>query len=276
MTRRTVLKAAALGAAWGAGTLVGAGAAHATPRHVRRTRHQVSWPRRGPARVVHVTDLHLGWGTPDELIDQAATLCRQAEPDLVVLTGDYVNRTCAHVPALRDFVSRLPRPCVATLGNHDHWAGVDAVVEALEAEGVEVLSNRSVVRHLQGEAVEVVGLDDGVTGRDDVAAAFSQVSDPEQALVLTHDPASADAVARAGGRIILAGHTHGGQIRVPGLTRGLLRIAGQRYVAGWYRVGASRLYVNAGVGSAVVRLRVGRRAEPEVAVVELLPAGRAS
>ena len=91
-------------------------------------------------------------------------------------------------------------------------------------------------------------------------------------LALTHLPDTGDDIAARGGRLILAGHTHGGQIRVPIITRAALRISGSRYVAGWYRTRGGRLYVSAGVGSSVVRWRVGRQAQPEVTLLDLIPA----
>jgi predicted MPP superfamily phosphohydrolase len=135
---------------------------------------------------------------------------------------------------------------------------------------VEVLRNeRTIVAMRGGRLLQVVGVDDGVTGHHDVARAFDGVADPRRALALTHDPRTANAIAQRGAGLILAGHTHGGQLHVPVVTKAVLQLAGMVYIAGWYRLGRARLYVNAGVGSSVVRLRAGRRGKPELALFEL-------
>lgn len=266
MTRRSFLKLSAITAA---ASLGGAGLAHSAPRSVRLTRHRVPW--RGPAhlRVAHLTDLHLGWGTPDHLLEQSIQLCRSARPDLVALTGDYLNRTVEYLPQLERVLARLPRPCVATLGNHDHWSGADEIERAMERQGVTVLRNAHAVLQLGSRQLPVVGVDDGFSGHDDVEGAFSGLSCPEAALVLTHFPSTAEQISTCGGRVVLAGHTHGGQVEIPVLTRAISRLAGSRYLAGWYSLGCTRLYVNAGIGSAAVRFRMGRNARPEVAIIEL-------
>jgi predicted MPP superfamily phosphohydrolase len=254
-----------------AGAGVG-GIAGAARRRLRLTRHRVTpgRPRGRTARVVHLTDLHVGRATPLPLLRQAVRRARGLRPDLVVLTGDYLNHSLVFLPLLRRLLAGLPRPCVATLGNHDHWSGADPITRALEQQGISVLRNESTaVRCRSGRVLEVVGVDDGRTRHDEVARSMRGVRRPERALVLTHYPRTADTIERYGGRLVLAGHTHGGQIHVPLVTRALSRLGGHRYIAGWYRVGAARLYVNAGIGASVIGLRVGRRAAPELALIEV-------
>ena len=239
------------------------------PEDVRVTTHKISWPHPGKARVVHLTDLHVGKGTSNVLLERAIEETIAAKPDLVVLTGDYLNRTQKYLPDFIRIVKRLPRPCVAVFGNHDHWSGTADVRKALENEGVKVLQNEHLVLKLSGMQLVVVGVDDGATKHDDARAAFAGVEDPKGALVLTHHPKTADKIAKFGGRLILAGHLHGGQIDIPKVTDAIAKLSGKPYLAGFYSVGGSLLYVNAGLGSAVVRARAGPRATPEVAVFDL-------
>ena len=267
MTRRKFLKFSALAAASAAGA---AGAAEAAPQRVRRTRYQVSWPGVRGLRIVQLSDLHVGWGTPSHLLQQALELTRRARPHLVVLTGDYLNHSLTRLPALERFVAALPRPCVATLGNHDYWSDAGAITRSLGRHNVPVLRNRHVVLRLAGRRLPVVGVDDGYTRHHDVERAFFGVKHPSRALVLTHHGETADAIVKHGGRLILAGHTHGGQLNLPILTVAVTRMVGMRYVAGWYPVEQGRLYVNAGIGSMVIRRRIGRRAIPEVALMDLI------
>jgi predicted MPP superfamily phosphohydrolase len=248
------------------------------PRGLRVTRHQVPWNIRRPIRVVQLTDLHVSPSTLGGPLVFALEWVRRSTPELVVLTGDYLNYSLKYVDALAEFVRALPKPCVAILGNHDHWSGAEAVQAALKQGGAEVLVNESTtVVHADFE-LTVIGLDDGHTGRDDAPRAFAGVRRPEDALVLTHHPGTADEIAELGGRLILAGHTHAGQVHVPGITRALGKAMGYRYIAGWYPVGAvgqGWLYVNAGIGSSIMPFRIGHPATPEVAVFDLVPRAEA-
>jgi predicted MPP superfamily phosphohydrolase len=267
MARRRFLRVVAVTGA--AATVGGAGALQAAPRRLRVSRHRMRLGDGQPLRVVQLTDLHLGRATPAALLRQALGAAHRARPDLVVMTGDYLNRTLRYLPDLDRLAARLPRPCVATLGNHDHWSGAEAIARVLGRRGITVLRNSHAVLRLRGRELTVVGVDDGTTGHADVARALAGVARPETALVLTHNPRTAEEIVLRGARLVLAGHTHGGQIAIPRLTRALARAGGMRYLSGWYPVGPGRLYVSPGVGSAVFRLRLGRRAAPEAAVFEL-------
>jgi predicted MPP superfamily phosphohydrolase len=265
------------GAAAGA-LAAGAGVgAEAGGRRVRTTLHQVTWPVRRPVRIVHLTDLHLGWGAKLSLVRRVVDYCRSIRPHLTVLTGDYINHL-HHLEELRRVVARLPRPCLVTLGNHDHKAGAARIRAVFAAAKIPVLSNEARLLTLgRGRTLWVVGIDDSVTRHHDVGKAMAKVPATARALVLTHAPSLADQVARhgSGRHLVLAGHTHAGQIYIPLLTPAIARLKGVRYLAGWYTVGKTRLYVNAGIGDASIRKRVGRRGRPEIAVIDLRP-GRGS
>jgi len=155
------------------------------------------------------------------------------------------------------------------LGNHDHWSGAERVQAAIAKQGIPVLRNENTRLQIGDVQVPIVGIDDGFTKHDDAKKAFAGLSCPETALVLSHFPDSADQIASCGGRIVLSGHTHGGQVEIPMITRAIARLAGNKYVAGWYTLGCTRLYVNAGVGSSAIRLRAGVQARPEVAIIDL-------
>ena len=241
---------------------------------VRISRHALPFdhaPLLAPGRklrIAQLTDIHVGWGTSAETLHTAQAQARLVRPDLLVLTGDYLNHSLAEMDTLRAWVRGLPRPCIATLGNHDHWSGAPAIRRMLEQEGIPVLSNASTVLEVAGQPLRIVGVEDGFTHRDDVDAAFRDVVHPEQALVLSHDPKTADTIARTGARVILSGHTHGGQFDIPGLTAAIATAAGIRYLKGWYMIGDTRLYVNCGVGSSVGAGRNGAAAS-ELAIFEV-------
>src|SRR5260370_397015 len=107
----------------------------------------------------------------------------------------------------------------------------------------------------------VVGIDDASTGHSDHRRAFRGARRRGSRLVLTHVPNVADRAAEYGPSLIFAGHTHGGHVRIPGLTARIARRFGNNYLAGFYRVGDSLLYVNCGIGSSSVPIRAGAPSE---------------
>jgi uncharacterized protein len=220
---------------------------------------------RRPLRIAHATDIHVGWTTPSRVLERAARTIHDARPDVVVLTGDYVNVSQVHLARVRRFVEMLPRPVVATLGNHDHWAGAAAIARALTAAGAKVLRNEAMT---VGD-LTIVGVDDARSGNDDVDRAFHGVDRPEDALVLQHAPTGTHSIAKRRGRMVLSGHTHGGQIVVGKVTSRIARAVGEPYLSGWFDIGPTKLYVNAGLGHAP--LRRGKTAHAEVAIFDLVP-----
>jgi uncharacterized protein len=263
-----VLGTGAALAAWGAPSLRHS----APPLHgLRVTTHEVSWPTARRVRVVQLSDLHVGRNTDPALLLAAVARVRALRPDLVVMTGDYVNRSLEKVGELRRLVAGLPKPCLAVLGNHDHWSGAQGVTAALRRGGVQVLLNQSTKLSGPGWQLTVVGVDDGYTNHQAIRTSFAGLSDARDSLVITHYPNTADAIARHGGRLILAGHTHGGTVAVPILTAAVARARGLKYLAGWYTVGKAKLYVNVGLGAANPTARLGESTRPEISVFDLVP-----
>src|SRR5688572_12559472 len=150
--------------------------------NIRITRHAIPWTTRRAFRVVHLTDVHVGWTTPASLLDESARIARSLKPDLVVLTGDYVNRSLSQIGVLEQWIERLPRPCVATLGNHDHWSGADGIARMFDASGVRLLTNERIVH----EGIQIVGIDDARTKHHDLEKAFHRVDGSSKVLALQH------------------------------------------------------------------------------------------
>lgn len=219
-----------------------------------------------------MTDFHVGLATPDTVLEEAVAAVRSAAPDLVVLTGDFVNHGLSRLDQVKALVARLPRPCIATLGNHDHWAGAAEVARALRGLDVEVLENASTMVGAGRTRLCVAGVDDGYTSHHDVRRALAGVREPGRTLVLSHYPELAGELAARGARLILAGHTHGAQLQVPIATRVATGVARMHFISGWYRVGGAHLYVSPGLGSSLLPFRAGRGTAPEIAVVDLVPA----
>ncbi len=223
-------------------------------------------PRLAGVRLAHLSDLHVSALSRPRLLWRAVDQVAREGADLALLTGDYVCASLRALPRLTDALRSLSIPAVATLGNHDHWAGAAEVARALLDAGIRVLCNQHVTVAIRGAPLHVIGVDDGTTRHADPERAFHGVPERGLRVALTHDPRQADRVAPRGAHLILAGHTHGGQIDVPGLTKRLMRRRGFHYLGGEYRVGQSLLYVSRGLGASIpLRLR----APSEVAVLTL-------
>lgn len=206
----------------------------------------------------------------------AVDLANAQEPDLVVLTGDFVCHSQLYLDALTETVSRLQAPVVCTLGNHDYWSGADEVRWALRRAGAEVLDNRNTTITIRHQRLQVVGLDDAYTGHAKWQPAVKGLRKDLPTIGLSHIAEEADRLWHHGVPLVFSGHTHAGQFtlaRFHELSVG--RLVGHRYVHGLYgsRNGTPHakgaVYVGAGVGAAVMPLRIGKRARREVTVFEL-------
>jgi len=226
-------------------------------------------------RVAHLTDLHVGRVTPMAVQQKAVELTNAESPDLVVLTGDFVCHSQDYLDELTDVVSRFDAPVIAVMGNHDYWAGADEVRWALRRAGVEVLDNRHTVVQLKHERLQVVGVDDAYTGHADVREATKGLRKDLPTIGLSHIAEEADALWQAGVPLVLSGHTHAGQVTLARLHEiAVGKIAGHRYVHGLYgcrnaELADGAVYVGAGVGAAVVPLRIGERSRREVTLFDL-------
>jgi predicted MPP superfamily phosphohydrolase len=226
-------------------------------------------------RVVHLTDLHVGRITPMRVQWAAVELANRQRPDLVAITGDFVAHTQLYLDELGAVVSRFEAPVVCVLGNHDHWAGAREVRWALGRAGAEVLDNYHTVVTLRGQRLALVGVDDAYTGHASWQRAVRGLRADLPSLGLSHIAEEADALWRAGVSLVLAGHTHAGMVSVARLHElAIGRFAGYRYVHGLYgtrrrRPGTGAVYVAAGVGAAVLPVRMGERSRREIAVFEL-------
>ena len=219
--------------------------------------------------IGHLTDIHIGPRTPDQRVLAAVDALNAARPDIVFLTGDYITRKGDPLERIPDLLGRLQVPAVAVLGNHDHWTDAATITRDLERIGIAVLRNRHTVVQVRGRALAVVGVDDAVSGHDDVADAFKGVARHAPRLVLAHSPPTLDALPPDAGLACFSGHTHGGQIYVAGVTDAFFSRAGQHYLRGHYRHQGNQLYVSRGLGFGKGSTLPRMNADPEVALITL-------
>jgi len=223
----------------------------------------------GARRIAHLTDLHFGSVTPIALQKAAVALTNGLQPDLTVLTGDFVARGRRYLDRMSEVLVGLQGDKIAVLGNHDHWVDARGVQAALERAGVEVLSNGWTTRGSGEDTLVIVGLDDFGTQMHDVERATRRLGD-RPTIALSHNPEAAPLLWERGAGLVLSGHTHGGQVYVRDWTRTLYEnVLKIHYIDGWYANGHNLLYVNPGVGASVVPWRVGRPAMRTVAILEV-------
>jgi predicted MPP superfamily phosphohydrolase len=251
------------------------------PRMLVVRRVEVASPRwRGPPLAIAViSDTHVG--SPHVDARRMASIVERTNalhPDLVVLLGDYAG---SHEPAAERQAAerteilagvaafaRLQAPfgVAAVLGNHDTWYGLGPIVRTLEAAGVTVLRNQHVVKDRPGGSFVIAGIADDITGNPDFPGALAGAPAIDT-IVLSHSPDPFPNMPAAPA-LMLAGHTHCGQVSVPFLGRPItLTRSGQRYACGRSDEGGRVLYTTAGVGTSLLPVRFGN--PPEIVLLTL-------
>ncbi len=219
-------------------------------------------------RLVHLSDLHRGSPGSEAIIAEAVSRANALEPDITVITGDFVDHSPSDVlPVVRLAAGLRARlGVIAILGNHDYYADATLLASALDAAGITVLINRSIEA---APGLWIAGVDDLLEGRPDLEATLDAIPGGAATVLLAHHPNVLDEAAPLRDVLMLSGHTHGGQFRVGFPTPAMIcRLYLQtRYVHGWYSRGGSKCYVSRGIGTAGGRL-LGRRirCRPEVAL----------
>lgn len=279
MTRRNFLKASAQVAA--TFTIAGTGLYHygteIEPDHVVVERIPIPIKNLNPSlegfRIVQLTDIHVDAYTRIEVIQKTVTMVNDLKPDLIVLTGDYVTRTAEAIFELEPYATALNAKygVFASLGNHEVWTNPAVIRAAFEKAGLPVLVNAGVTLGVGKGLLYLGGLDSCWDGKPDLEKALEGLPPETPAVLLVHEPDFADTVA-ADGRVNLqlSGHTHGGQVRLPGLGAIILPPMGKKYDQGLYQVEGMWLYTNRGIGLGPVSYRVN--CPPEITEFTLVSA----
>lgn len=227
-------------------------------------------------KIIQLSDVHHSSFVSESEITAAAQRVNALQPDLIVLTGDYVSHSVDFIPGCARALGKLNarHGVYAVLGNHDHWTDGQLMKTSLEAHGIRVLCNEHERIEKDGAHIRLAGVDDMMVKLDDMKAALTGTSRDETRILLAHNPALIREAARAGVDLMLSGHTHGGQINwkllVPKketrMSRWLHRPS-RKFMRGLAVLGNTQLYVNRGFGTVVVPLRYG--CTPEITLIEL-------
>ncbi len=232
-------------------------------------------------RIVQVSDIHLDEYTEHVFLRLVVHRINQFAPDLVLLTGDFASRdplplTFGRIAIERcaEILADLTCPLrFGILGNHDTVIGSDFVVDALAGSRIPVLVNQHVAIERNGQRIWLGGVDDPGTSNPILDLAVPRNPDGP-VILMSHPPDFADEVVRhPRGSLVdvmLSGHSHGGQIRLPFLGPLVLPPMGVKYVAGLFRFNAMQLYVNRGIGTVGVPFRLN--CPPELTHFILQPA----
>lgn len=237
-------------------------------------------------RIAQLSDIHMDEYTEPSFLRRVVNQIDRLRPDAVMLTGDFVsewpNSRAYAVGAAWQCANILNelecRQLYAVLGNHDVTVGTEEVTAALTANGITVLNNSFLPINRFGDRtgsrIWLAGVDDPVNGHPDPERAIPKSirnSAGEPVLLMCHAPDYADDLLESpAGKavdLMLSGHTHGGQIRLPLVGPLSLPSLGRKYIEGWFRLGAMQLYVNRGIGTVGVPFRLD--CPPEITLITL-------
>ncbi|WP_305044626.1 metallophosphoesterase [Geoalkalibacter sp.] len=269
LSRRTFLAVTGLGAG-GLGAGLGRGFWH-EPQAVRVEHLRLPLAKMtGGARVrfVQLSDLHIQ--SFESYHRKVADLVNNLAADLILITGDFLDRE-RNLAAVRQFVEllRAPRGIFAVQGNWEYWARIEGenLRQAFARWGVTLLINERVDLSLGATPLSLLGLD--YPSAADALKKLQAQADPARVnLLLSHVPAFAHDLLDGRIDLLLCGHTHGGQVRLPLITPFYLPRFSEPFVAGLYRVGPDTpLYVNRGIGTSLLPVRF--LCPPEITLFEL-------
>lgn len=233
------------------------------------------------AEIGVISDLQVGmwWGNVG-MAERAVDELVERDPDAVLILGDFVYGqadTADDVDRAVDVVRPLADadiPTFAVFGNHDHATGaVPLLRDRLEEIGVQVLEDEAVTLRRDGEPLHIAGIAPPVSGEVHPEAAVDGIPDDEARVVMMHNPATFDELPAGSAPLAVAGHTHGGQFRVPFLPEwsflGLLK-DDPVHVDGWidgYGAEGNHLFVNRGIGMSIIPARFN--CSPAITIFQL-------
>ncbi len=283
MTRRKLLLGGAGGLATGAVAVYPMSIA---TRHFEVTRRTFAVrdlpPELAGLRLVQLSDIHHGPWIPIEHVRTIVETANALNPDLIVLTGDYVHRSAAYITPVMNELGKLRANIgiVGVLGNHDWWEDGPLMQREFARVGISLIDNgrrfvtpqRQLVEHAT-EGLCLAGVGDLYTDTQRYDAALGDVPREMPRLLLSHNPDVAEdpALAVHGYRVdlMLSGHTHGGQIYIPGIGSPIVPSQfGQKYARGLVQGPVCPAFISRGLGHTVLPVRIGVR--PEMAVIELV------
>lgn len=233
----------------------------------------------GPIKILHLSDFHASQVVSLDFIERAVRRGLTLQPDLILLTGDFITGRYERFADYGKVLQLLPKncPCFATLGNHDGgpwakrndgFADTTAVRELLARGGIMLLHNRPEEIQLGGASLRLIGLGDLWAGDFAPGSAFAAVPPerPLPTLVLSHNPDTKDLLREHHWDVMFCGHTHGGQLRIPLIGTPFAPVRDKRFVKGLHNWEGRWIHITKGIGN-LLGLRLNCR--PEISLVTL-------
>ena len=247
------------------GCVLGFDAVAIEPYRIEVTHSTIHGAVATPLKIAHLTDVHTrGIGRREQRI---FAILEEEKPDVIVVTGDTLASHGGSYSKCRAFYQRLHAPLGvwAVLGNWENWRPLKHQQAFYESSGVHLLLNAG--KPLRPD-VWIAGVDDPYSAVAKPDAALAGAPPESYKILLFHSPAYFDQVADRV-NLCLAGHTHGGQVRIPFIPPLWLPSGCGRYLEGWYEKGSSRMYVSRGLGMSVLPVRFLCR--PELVFITVEP-----
>ncbi len=222
--------------------------------------------------ICQITDTHHGPYVGLDYIKEVVTQANRLNPDLVVLTGDYVSENKSFLEPVMRVLSGLKarHGIMSVLGNHDYWVGEGHSIRALKAQEIPLLKNTHSFIEINGARLCIAGVGDLTEDRPDVARALYGVDTDVPRVVLCHNPDYTEELPdNVRVDLMLSGHTHGGQVRMPFTGRAPVVPSeyGQKYAGGLVRRGETQIYVSRGIGVSIMPIRFN--CPPEISFLRL-------
>ncbi|WP_194852488.1 metallophosphoesterase [Nonlabens antarcticus] len=225
----------------------------------------ISKSEKNKIKIIQISDLHF-----DQLKSFHSSIAKKInflKPDLIFITGDSVENT-EKIELLNEFLQLIDKPIkkYAITGNWEYWGNVDLKIlkEMYSRNNCELLINENRSITLKQREISIIGIDDYVGGNSDFLKAIQGIKQTKTNIVLSHCPEHRDVITAEKGEfkidLVLSGHTHGGQITLFGFAPFKPQGSG-KYLKGWYKNIEPKMYISKGIGTSILPIRFGARAE---------------
>jgi predicted MPP superfamily phosphohydrolase len=221
--------------------------------------------------LVHVSDVHHGPFVPLSYVRHVVDLANSLSPDFVMLTGDYVSRSARYIAPAIEILGKLDARLgrFAVLGNHDHWESEVESRQALEDTGIILADNTGFWVDKGGARLRICGVGDLWTDRQDLPSALGDATGDDAVILLSHNPDFAETLDDPRIGVILSGHTHGGQVVLPGFGAPIVPSRyGQKYLHGLVQGPCCQVFISRGVGTVTPPVRF--LCQPEIVLITLI------
>lgn len=226
--------------------------------------------------IALVTDLHHGRYTSLHYIQTVVQATNALQPDLIALGGDYAHAHRRYIPPCFEVLAALKAPfgVFGVLGNHDHWYSTATARESMHKSHIAEVTNAGYWLYRGTSRLRIGGVDDYWEGVQDLPAALGDARSDETCLLLCHNPDYVETITDPRIGLVLSGHTHGGQIVLPGLYAPYVPSRyGRKYLHGLVKTPSTQVYVSRGLATVGPPLRIGARPEITLLTLTAAPGG---